>query len=63
MSGWPALAAWAVNLTASRAMSNGQSSKIEVHPNLALFGATQSGTEAVVGTVVNGTWSSYFMCN
>ena len=44
-------------------MTNGQSGKIEVHPNLALFSATQSGTEAVVGTVVNGMWSNYFMCN
>ncbi|TSA11429.1 MAG: hypothetical protein D4R79_09480 [Comamonadaceae bacterium] len=44
-------------------MSNGQGGKIEVHPNLALFGATQSGTEAVVGTVLNGMWTSYFMCS
>jgi hypothetical protein len=44
-------------------MTNGQSGKIEVHPNLALFSATQSGTEAVVGTVVNGMWSNYFICN
>jgi hypothetical protein len=28
-----------------------------------LFGATQSGTEAVVGTVLNGMWTSYFMCS
>ena len=44
-------------------MTTGQGGKIEVHPNLALFGATQSGTEAVVGTVVNGDWTNYFMCN
>lgn len=43
-------------------MTNGQGSKIEVHPNLALFGATQSGTEAVVGSVVNGGWTNYFLC-
>lgn len=35
---------------------------IEVHPNLALFDSKTSGTEAIVGTVVNGGWTSYFQC-
>lgn len=44
-------------------MTNGQGGKIEVHPNLALFDPKSSGTEAVVGTVVNGGWTNYYMCN
>lgn len=43
-------------------MTNGQGGKIEVHPNLALFDATQTGSEAVVGTVVNQMWTDYFQC-
>lgn len=43
-------------------MTNGQGGKIEVHPNLALFGAGQSGTEAAVGSVANGGWTNYFLC-
>jgi hypothetical protein len=44
-------------------MTNGQGGKIEVHPNLALFDPKSSGAEAVVGTVVNGSWTNYYMCN
>ncbi|MDD5333442.1 MAG: IPT/TIG domain-containing protein [Rhodoferax sp.] len=43
-------------------MTNGQGGKIEVHPNLALFDATQFGAEAVVGSVANGMWSNFFLC-
>lgn len=44
-------------------MTNGQGGKIEVHPNLALFGGGQSGTEAVVGSVDNsGIWTNFFIC-
>lgn len=43
-------------------MTNGQGGKIEVHPNLALFDPKTSGTEALVGTVVNGGWTNYFQC-
>lgn len=44
-------------------MTNGQGGKIEVHPNLALFGGGQSGTEAVVGSVDNGgVWANFFIC-
>jgi hypothetical protein len=44
-------------------MTNGQGSKIEVHPNLTLFDPKISGTEAIVGTVVNGGWTNFFQCN
>ena len=44
-------------------MTNGQGGKIEVHPNLTLFDPKISGTEAIVGTVVNGGWTNYFQCN
>lgn len=44
-------------------MTNGQGGKIEVHPNLTLFDSKTSGTEAIVGTVVNGGWTNYFQCN
>jgi hypothetical protein len=44
-------------------MTNGQGGKIEVHPNLALSGGGQSGTEAVVGSVDNsGVWANFFIC-
>lgn len=44
-------------------MTDGAGHKIEVHPNLTLFNATSSGSEAVVGSVDgSGMWSSYFIC-
>lgn len=35
---------------------------IALHLYQALFDSKTSGTEAIVGTVVNGGWTNYFQC-
>ncbi len=43
-------------------MTNANSYKLEMHPNLALFDPKTSGTEGILGTIAGSSFTAYFGC-